>query len=33
MSVLQEKAGVMTWDFEGDWSKPFPPLKKLNDDG
>lgn len=23
----------MTWDFEGDWSKPFPPLKKLNDDG
>lgn len=23
----------MTRDFEGDWSKPFPPLKKLNDDG
>ena len=23
----------MTWDFEGDWSKPFPSLEKLNDDG
>ena len=24
---------MMSYEIEGDWSKPFPPIKHLNDDG